>query len=54
MAEQHTFPTEAAAYDELVHRGQVVASFLPISGQSSGPIVRVVHLPHDEAAITTD
>lgn len=41
-AEATSFPQEYQAYRALIAQGRVVASFFPRSGQSAGPIVRIV------------
>ncbi|WP_371431977.1 glycosyltransferase family 39 protein [Novosphingobium sp.] len=40
--ERAAFPTEDAAYRELLARGAVVATFAPEAGTTGGPVVRVV------------
>jgi hypothetical protein len=46
-AEAGSFPQEYDGYVRLVSQGRVVASFSPIAGQSSGPIVRIVDFRRD-------
>jgi len=43
-AERTYFPVEYAAYRGLFAQGRIVASFLPVEGQSGGPVVRVIRL----------
>lgn len=42
LAEQAAFPAEVATYQRLIGRGQTLAIFSPIQGQSSGPVVRII------------
>lgn len=42
--ERSPFPIEYAAYEELLSRGRIVATFRPVPGQTGGPIVRIVQL----------
>lgn len=42
LAERQTYPGEVASYERLIARGRIVATFAPVPGQSSGPIVRII------------
>ncbi|NOU04048.1 MAG: phospholipid carrier-dependent glycosyltransferase [Novosphingobium sp.] len=43
-AERDAYPHEIVAYEELLQRGTIVASFAPQPGISGGPTVRIVRL----------
>lgn len=44
-AERRVFPTEYAAYRELISRGQLVATFSPEYGKVGGPVTRIIRFP---------
>lgn len=41
-AESLAYPEEVARYERLFARGRIVAEFLPVRDESSGPVVRIV------------
>lgn len=42
LAEQGAYHAEVATYQRLLGRGQTLAIFSPVRGQSSGPVVRII------------
>ncbi len=44
-AERAVFPTEYAAYRDLIARGQIVATFSPEYGKVGGPVTRIIRFP---------
>lgn len=45
VAERADFPNEFQAYRELLAQGQIVATFAPVEGVSSGRVIRIVRFP---------